>query len=95
LQSNLTFVFFDFPRAILALEHFKKMSDKFKIVERLFSFGTFCLVLFLAIYVPLNLEKETGSENSVEIVESVSRDSETSILCKNAAVATDRYIFFA
>ena len=69
------------------------MSDKFKIVERLFTFATFLLVLFLAIYVPLNLEKEAASGNSEEIGESVSRDSETSILCKNAAVATDRYIF--
>ena len=70
------------------------MSDKFKIVERLFTLATFLLVLFLAIYVPLNLEKEAASGNSEEIGESVSRDSETSILCKNAAVATDRFIFF-
>lgn len=70
---------------------FLTMSDRFKIVERLLSLATFALVLFLAIYLPLNLDKSVENEEQVEIEDSVGRVSETAGHYKNAAVATDRY----
>ena len=67
------------------------MSDRFKIVERLLSLATFALVLFLAIYLPLNLEKTVENGENVEVEDSIGRVSETAGHYKHAAVATDRY----